>query len=100
LALNFGDNDRQPFLGYSMATGPRSYSEETASIIDEEVKRIVEESYHEVLKLVGNHRPQLEGLANELLNNEVVDGSRVREIILGRDAAPSHDLTPEPVTGD
>jgi len=98
--LNFGDNDRQPFLGYSMATGPRSYSEETASIIDEEVKRIVEESYHEVLKLVGNHRPQLEGLANELLNNEVVDGSRVREIILGRDAAPSHDLTPEPVTGD
>lgn len=98
--LNFGDNDRQPFLGYSMATGPRSYSEETASIIDEEVKRIVEESYHEVLKLVGNHRPQLEGLANELLNNEVVDGSRVREIILGRDAAPSHDLPPEPVTGD
>jgi cell division protease FtsH len=98
--LNFGDNDRQPFLGYSMATGPRSYSEETASIIDEEVKRIVEESYHEVLKLVGNHRPQLEGLANELLNNEVVDGSRVREIILGRDAAPTHDLTPEPVSGD
>jgi len=98
--LNFGDNDRQPFLGYSMATGPRSYSEETASIIDEEVKRIVEESYHEVLKLVGNHRPQLDGLANELLNNEVVDGSRVREIILGRDAAPSHDLTPEPVSGD
>jgi cell division protease FtsH len=98
--LNFGDNERQPFLGYSLATGPRSYSEETASIIDEEVKRIVEESYHEVLKLVGQHRPQLDALADELLNNEVVEGDRVRELILGQPQPPAPPLTPQPALGD
>jgi cell division protease FtsH len=78
--LNYGDNDHQPFLGYSLSQG-RSYSEETAARIDEEVKRLVDEAYAQTLGLLENNRDKLETLAKDLLENEVVDGTRVLEIV-------------------
>ncbi|MBZ0279934.1 MAG: ATP-dependent zinc metalloprotease FtsH [Anaerolineae bacterium] len=77
--LNFGDNERQPFLGYSLSQG-RSYSEETAARIDAEVRRIVDEAHTHTVKLLRENREKLDALAQELLNTEVVDGSRVYEI--------------------
>lgn len=77
--LNFGDDDRQPFLGYSLSQG-RTYSEETAAKIDIEVRRIVDEAYEKALALIRNNQDKLDQLAKELLENEVVDGSRVYEI--------------------
>ncbi len=78
--LNYGDNDHQPFLGYSLSQG-RSYSEETAARIDEEVKRLVDEAYAQTLSLLENNRDKLEMLAKDLLENEVVEGTRVLEIV-------------------
>jgi cell division protease FtsH len=78
--LNFGDNDRQPFLGYSLSQG-RNYSEETASRIDNEVCRLVEEAHQKTVLLLRDHRDHLDTLAQDLLTNEVVEGSRVYEII-------------------
>jgi cell division protease FtsH len=78
--LNFGDNDRQPFLGYSLSQG-RNYSEETASRIDNEVRRLVEDAHQKTLVLLREHRGHLDTLAHDLLNNEVVEGTRVYEII-------------------
>ena len=63
--LNFGEHDRQPFLGYSLSQG-RNYSEETAARIDAEVRRMVEEAHHSRSTLE-RHRDKLETLANELL---------------------------------
>jgi cell division protease FtsH len=77
--LNFGDNERQPFLGYSLSQG-RNYSEETAARIDEEVRRIVDEMYKKTVQLLRDNREKLDHLAQELLTNEVVDGQRVMEI--------------------
>jgi cell division protease FtsH len=78
--LNFGENERQPFLGYSLSQG-RSYSEETAAKIDDEVRRIVDEAYARTVHLLREHRDSLDQLAQELLTNEVVEGSRVLEIV-------------------
>jgi cell division protease FtsH len=87
--LNYGDNDHQPFLGYSLSQG-RSYSEETAARIDEEVKRLVDEAYAQTLGLLENNRDKLEMLAKDLLENEIVEGARVLEIV-GR-AVPEDTL--------
>ena len=77
--LNFGDEEHQPFLGYSIAQG-RSYSEETLSKIDAEVRRLVEEAHEKSLGILRNNRDKLETLAQELIENELVDRQRVLEI--------------------
>ncbi|NWF69332.1 MAG: ATP-dependent metallopeptidase FtsH/Yme1/Tma family protein [Chloroflexi bacterium] len=77
--LNFGDDERQPFLGYSLSQG-RIYSEETASVIDNEVRRLVEEAHQEARAILLKHRSQLDALAQELLTNEVVNRERLLAI--------------------
>ncbi|MEP7292774.1 MAG: ATP-dependent zinc metalloprotease FtsH [Chloroflexota bacterium] len=77
--LNFGDEEHQPFLGYSISQG-RSYSEETLSQIDAEVRRLVSEAHDRVLKLLQNNHDKLEALAQELLETESVDRQRVLDI--------------------
>ncbi len=77
--LNFGDDDQQPFLGYSL-TQPRDYSEETAAKVDVEVKRLVEEAHERARSLLQQNRSKLDLLAQELLENEMVERARVMEI--------------------
>ncbi len=77
--LNFGDEDHQPFLGYSISQG-RSYSEETLSKIDAEVRRMVDEAHEQSLSILRNNRDKLEALALELIETESVDRMRVLEI--------------------
>ena len=88
--LNFGEDERQPFLGYTLSQG-RSYSEETAAQIDNEVRRIVEQVHVETRELLERNRDKLEMLANELLANESVDRARVLEI-----AGVPEEVKPEP----
>ena len=77
--INFGDDERQPFLGYSLSQS-RSYSEDTASQIDSEVRRLVNQAHERALKLIRENRDKLEALAQELLDNEIVDRARVLEL--------------------
>jgi cell division protease FtsH len=85
--LNFGEDERQPFLGYSLSQG-RSYSEATAARIDAEVRHIVDRAYEYTRKLVADNRDKLDQLANELLTNEVVEGDRVLQIVGAADRVP------------
>jgi cell division protease FtsH len=77
--VNFGDDETQPFLGYSLTQG-RDYSEETAARIDAEVKRLVEDAHEQAVNLLRTHRDKLDMLAQELLANEMVDRGRVMAI--------------------
>jgi cell division protease FtsH len=78
--LNYGEDETQPFLGYSLSQG-RDYSEETAAKIDGEVKRMVQEAHEQARSTLGSHRQQLDQLAQELLDNEMVGRARVLEIV-------------------
>jgi cell division protease FtsH len=49
-------------------------SELTQQLVDQEVRRIVDEAYEEVLALLTDHRPKLNALALALLENETLDG--------------------------
>ncbi len=74
--LNFGENDTQPFLGYSISQG-RTYSEETAARIDGEVRRIVEDAYKYAKELLVSNRDKLDAIANALLEHEVLERDQV-----------------------
>ena len=53
--------------------GVSETSEETRRLVDEEVRRLVEGSHEEVTRLLGDHREQLESLAQALLRSETLD---------------------------
>jgi cell division protease FtsH len=60
---------------------PKEYSEETARVIDEEVKRTLSEAHAKVKEILGVHRPALEGLAQLLLEKEVVERSELQAVL-------------------
>jgi cell division protease FtsH len=78
--VNFGDNESQPFLGYSLSQG-RTYSEQTAYMVDEEVRNIIDEVYERTVTLLRGNQDKLELLARALLENEVVDQEMIRDLI-------------------
>ena len=53
--------------------GASEVSPATQEVIDSEVRRIVDEAYGEVVKLLTDHRAQLDGLAHALLEHETLD---------------------------
>ncbi len=63
----------------------QEYSEKTAELIDEEVKRIVEEQTKEVFELLTSKREELDNLAKALLKYETIDGSEMDAILSGED---------------
>jgi cell division protease FtsH len=54
--------------------GAAAPSEQTQQIVDQEVRRIVDEAYEEVFALLGEHRAKLNALALALLERETLDG--------------------------
>lgn len=65
------DDEHQVFIGRSMSQG-RSYSEEVAGIIDEEVKRIMDEAYSRCAAILSRQRDKLEIVAQYLLEHETM----------------------------
>jgi cell division protease FtsH len=59
----------------------KPYSEETGKLIDEEVRRIVADAYQATLKLLSEHKQDVEKLAQALLSKEVLHKSDVEELI-------------------
>ena len=78
--LTFGRRDHQIFLGRDLGE-ERNYSEETARLIDLEVKRIIDESYVRAKSELTAHFDQLKTLATALLEKEVLDAEEVRAIV-------------------
>ena len=68
-------------LGGTLATGARAYSEQTASIIDEEVNRIVKRAYERALSLLTEHRATLDRIARELRVHETLDAGQLQAIL-------------------
>ncbi|WP_037360570.1 ATP-dependent zinc metalloprotease FtsH [Asinibacterium sp. OR53] len=62
-------------------TFTKPYSEETGKIIDEEVRNIIDEAYKRTLKLLTEKKQEVEILAKELLDKEVLHKSDVEELI-------------------
>jgi len=78
--ISFSERD-DPFAGTALSTGSREYSEQTASIIDEEVNSIVKSAYDHAVSLLSSHRETLDGIARSLRLHETLDSKQLRAII-------------------
>ena len=68
--------------GYSTT---KEFSEETARIIDEETKRIIEEALQRAKKILLDKKPDLEKLAQSLLEYETLSGDEIKDLLAGKE---------------
>ena len=78
-ARKFGNGDGEPFLGRDMSHS-RDYSEEIASSIDEEIRRLIESAHDEAWEVLVEYRDVLDALVLRLLDKETVARQEVLEI--------------------
>ncbi|HHT9118906.1 MAG TPA: ATP-dependent zinc metalloprotease FtsH, partial [Candidatus Hypogeohydataceae bacterium YC38] len=76
----FGRQSGNIFLGHDLVQ-EKEYSERTAILIDEEVSRIVKESYDKAYRLLSENKDRLELLADKLEEEELLDGEEVMELL-------------------
>jgi cell division protease FtsH len=69
-----------PYLGGGGLAGNKPFSEATAQAIDEEVRKIIGDSYEEARGLLAAHRAQLDALAKALLTRETLDEKEILEV--------------------
>ena len=72
-AVSFDSGHDEVFIGRSMAQA-KTYSEEVAAQIDEEVKAIIDAGYRRCQQVLGEHREQMEAVAAYLLEHETMSG--------------------------
>jgi len=80
--LAYGKKEEQIFLGREFAQH-RDYSEETARLIDNEIRGIVTQGHERAKEIIQMNIAILHKLANTLLEKEVLDGNQIEAIIKG-----------------
>ncbi|MDB4950266.1 MAG: ftsH1 [Gemmatimonadetes bacterium] len=91
--INLAGPRRSQFLANGEGEGPRGYSEDTARLVDREIRGIVDGTYNRVREILQRDRDVLETLSQKLLEQEVVDEGELRQIMRlpPRTAEPSAD---------
>ena len=93
----YGENEQEVFLGHSVARS-QNVSEDTARIIDSEVKRLVTEGWDEARQILTDKAADLETLAQALLEYETLSGQEIRDL-LEKGVAPNRDESNFPTAG-
>ena len=86
----FDSGHDEVFIGRSMAQA-KSYSEETADLIDQEVKAIIDKAYARCRDILTRQREQLELTAQYLLENETMDAADFELVFTDPDALREED---------
>ncbi|MHB1110764.1 MAG: ATP-dependent zinc metalloprotease FtsH [Devosia sp.] len=82
--LLYGDAQDEVFLGRSMMQRNTHMSDETQKVIDEEVKRFVEEGYQTAQKVIREYIDDLHSIAKALLEYETLTGDEIRGLLNGQ----------------
>jgi cell division protease FtsH len=99
--LRYRDNQEEVFLGHSVSRA-QHVSEETARLIDQEIRRLIEEAEKVARKVLTDHLDELHRLATALLEYETLTGEESKRAIRGEDIGrdnPSAKPTSLPVSG-
>lgn len=78
-AIKFGGDNTEPFLGREMAH-QRDYSEEVAALVDEEVKKLIENAHNEAWEILVENRDVLDNLVLALLEKETLGKEEIAEV--------------------
>ena len=77
------ENSNEVFLGRSV-TQNQNMSEETARLVDSEIKRLVTEAHAEAAKILKENDNELETLAQALMEYETLTGEEIKEVLAGK----------------
>jgi cell division protease FtsH len=89
MILEWGMSDRLGFVNYAGADKPdtfipeKGYSEQTAHIIDEEIKRLTDEAYAEAKRMIEANWDKVTAIAEALLKYETLQGEDINRIMRG-----------------
>jgi len=79
----FGEVQGQVFLGRELGQ-PRDYSDATATLIDDEVKALIDQAYERAMAIVTAHRDQLDAIAQALVERETLTSEELDMILQGK----------------
>ncbi|WP_413154434.1 ATP-dependent zinc metalloprotease FtsH [Bartonella sp. cb54] len=79
----YGDNQDEVFLGHSVAR-TQNISEETARMIDAEVRKLIDDAYTSATKILKTKKQEWFALAQGLLEYETLTGAEINEVIAGK----------------
>ncbi|MBN1823830.1 MAG: ATP-dependent zinc metalloprotease FtsH [Endomicrobiales bacterium] len=96
-AISLKRPDEEIFLGRDITREPR-YSEKTSEIIDEEVKRIIDEAQAKAGKVLRKNKKTLDKLASRLIEKEILDAEEVDRILKG-EPEPDRSKDTRPAAG-
>ena len=80
--LRYSENEEEVFLGHSV-TQRKNVSDATAKVIDDEIRRVVEEGEHTAREILTTHLDELHALAHGLLEYETLSSDEIRRLIKG-----------------
>jgi cell division protease FtsH len=93
-AMAIGDREQEVFLGREFGHR-REVSERTAEMVDDEVKRLLDEAYAKAIVLLTDHKDLLERIAQALLERETIDREDL-DLLVKNQALPPREAPPAP----
>ncbi|HET6320848.1 MAG TPA: ATP-dependent zinc metalloprotease FtsH [Hyphomicrobium sp.] len=91
--LRYNENQQEVFLGHAI-TQRQNMSEDTARLIDQEIRRIVTEGEDKAREVIAAHRHELEAITQALMEYETISGDEVQALLRGEKIVrkPDDDL--------
>ncbi|MCF8086313.1 MAG: ATP-dependent zinc metalloprotease FtsH [Desulfohalobiaceae bacterium] len=86
-SVALSDNGQEVFLGRELVQH-KQYSEETARLIDSEVKKIIQQAYDRAMELLRDNETIMHNLAQALLDRETLSGDELTQIMNGEQLPP------------
>ena len=80
--IRYSENSNEVFLGRSV-TQNQNMSEETARLVDAEIKRLVTDGYEEAKKILQKHQTDWEKLSLALMEYETLTGDEIKDVLAG-----------------
>jgi cell division protease FtsH len=93
--LSYSEEQGEVFLGRTV-TQTKHVSDETAHVIDVEVRRVIDEAYQTARNILTTHRDKLDKMAQALMKYETIDEQQIKDIMDGRDPKPPTDWDDTP----
>ncbi|MGE0486142.1 MAG: ATP-dependent zinc metalloprotease FtsH [Gammaproteobacteria bacterium] len=96
--MTYSDDEGEVFLGHSV-TQHKQVSDETAHLIDEEVRDIVNRNYNRARSILEDNLEKLHMMADALVRYETLDTEQIDDIMQGRNPRPPQDWTDDDSRG-
>ncbi|MBR0825240.1 ATP-dependent zinc metalloprotease FtsH [Bradyrhizobium manausense] len=91
--VRYQSNEQEVFLGHSVAQST-NISDETAKLIDQEVRKLIEDGENEARRILTEKRKDWEAIAEALLEFETLTGEEINDLIAGK--KPNRESVLEP----